>query len=509
MTLTRQRIDALNLLKQLEHEQELASIRSSSTALQDHLAWTKANTTVKHLRQLLQSLSLAGDEHEYADADADTDTRDLEHRLNLVQKRLASDSKRTSRPSRPIPHLDFLAPSVPLPPPLPSTSIVLPHLSSQDRRASIAISSASIAASPRQAPPAFRDPSPSNPPPQQQHRSPPLPTPASFSPPVPQGLTPPAPASAHRRRSSSIDDYSPDDYSLKKPRSYSGSSERYNGAQDEQPRSYSPYQPHVTEEHRSSYDESSFDTPPISLAPPRGHLSTASFDSPVVPLPRPTIRIQGEDPNEEDEDDESRFEALHHRYPTPPPGEDEDEIDEESGIGAPAPAPAPVKGKKGSAPPLKKPMTSTSPPSSISTASSTVRHRSIIPSMARKKTPAQELGLTSASSITGSSLGASTTSSDLLSHHHDLQSELVNELTSLSSRLKSSTQTFSDNLEKDKEVMETAKDHLEKNADKMSKERGRLTAVKKKTRGTTCWTIGVVAAVAAAWATMFFLIKLT
>ncbi|SGY13797.1 BQ5605_C010g05980 [Microbotryum silenes-dioicae] len=501
MAFTRQRIDALSLLKQLEHEQELASIRSSSTPLQDHLAWTKANATVKHLRQLLQSL--AGDEH----ADTDTDTRDLEHRLKLVQKRLASDAKRTSRPSTPIPHLDFLAPSVPLPPPLPSTSIVLPHLSSQDRRASIAISSASIAANPRQATPAFRDPSPINPPPQQQHLSPSLPTPASFSPPVPPGLTPPAPASAHRRRSSSIDDYSPDDYSVQKPRTYSESSERYNGAQDEQPRSYSPYQPHLTAEQRPTYVESSFDTPPISLAPPRGHLSTASFDSPVVPLPRPTIRIQSEDPNEEDEDGESRFEASHHRYPTPPPGEDEDEIDEESGIGAPAPAP--VKGKNGFAPPLKKPMTSTPPPASISAASSTVRHRSIIPSMARKKTPAQELGLTSASSINGSSLGASTTSSDLLSHHHDLQSELVNELTSLSSRLKSSTQTFSENLEKDKEVMEMAKDHLEKNADKMSKERGRLTAVKKKTRGTTCWTIGVVAAVAAAWATMFFLIKLT
>ncbi|SCV69822.1 BQ2448_1216 [Microbotryum intermedium] len=459
MTVTRERIDALSLLKQLEHDQELASTRKSSTPLQDHVAWAKANTT--------------------------------------------------SRPSTPTPYLDFLAPSIPLPPPLPSTSIVLPHLSSQDRRASIATSSASVAASPRQAPPAFQDHT-NNMPSQLQHLSPSLLATTSLSPSVTHSLTPPEPPSSHRRRSSSIDDYSPDDYSVKKPRSYSESSERYNGLQD-QSRSYSPYQPDSTEEYRPSYDESSFDTTPVSLAPPRGHLSNASFDSPVVPLPQPTIRIEGEEPNEEDEDDEARFGISHNRYPTPPHMEDEDEIDEESGIGAPAPPP--VKGKKTPvAPPTKPnagPMTSTPPPSSISAASSTVRHRSIIPSLGRKKTPAQELGLTSASSIAGSSLGAATTSSDLLSHHHDLQSELLTELTTLSSRLKTSTQTFSENLEKDKEVMETAKDHLEKNADKMSKERGRLTAVKKKTRGTTCWTIGVVAAVAAAWATMFFLIKLT
>ncbi|GEM08097.1 serine/arginine repetitive matrix 1 [Rhodotorula toruloides] len=105
--------------------------------------------------------------------------------------------------------------------------------------------------------------------------------------------------------------------------------------------------------------------------------------------------------------------------------------------------------------------------------------------------------------------GTSATTSDLLSRHHALQSTLLDSLTSLSGALKSSTLTFSDSLAKDKEVMEKAKEQLEGNMGTMVGQQKRLKDVRGKTRGTTCWTIGLLAIVAVLWVLVFLLIKVT
>lgn len=105
--------------------------------------------------------------------------------------------------------------------------------------------------------------------------------------------------------------------------------------------------------------------------------------------------------------------------------------------------------------------------------------------------------------------GTSATTSDLLSHHHALQSTLLDSLTSLSGALKTSTLTFSDSLAKDKEVMEKAKEQLEGNMGTIVGQQKRLKDVRGKTRGTTCWTIGLLAFVAVAWMLVFLLIKVT
>ncbi|GAA6005611.1 hypothetical protein JCM11491_003700 [Sporobolomyces phaffii] len=104
---------------------------------------------------------------------------------------------------------------------------------------------------------------------------------------------------------------------------------------------------------------------------------------------------------------------------------------------------------------------------------------------------------------------SSVTSSDLLSHHHALQSSLLGDLTSLSSALKASSQTFSDNLQKDKEVMQLAEKQLEGNEGRMKVQQERLKGVRGKTRGTTCWTLGILVVVAAMWIGVFLLIKVT
>ncbi|KAK4054308.1 formate dehydrogenase (NAD+) [Microbotryomycetes sp. JL221] len=84
------------------------------------------------------------------------------------------------------------------------------------------------------------------------------------------------------------------------------------------------------------------------------------------------------------------------------------------------------------------------------------------------------------------------TSSDLLSHHHDLQNSLMSSLTDLSSQLKTSTLAFSSNLDKDKQIMLDAQNKLEQNHDKLKLQGSRVGVVRKKTRGTTCWTIGAI-----------------
>ncbi|GAA6064163.1 hypothetical protein JCM10212_002985 [Sporobolomyces blumeae] len=105
--------------------------------------------------------------------------------------------------------------------------------------------------------------------------------------------------------------------------------------------------------------------------------------------------------------------------------------------------------------------------------------------------------------------GPGSSSEGLLSHHHALQSSLLTDLTTLSSRLKSSTETFSTNLSKDKEVMRNAEKQLDENESRIKGQQERLKGVRGKTRGTTCWTLSVLVVVAAMWVGVFLLIKVT
>lgn len=58
-------------------------------------------------------------------------------------------------------------------------------------------------------------------------------------------------------------------------------------------------------------------------------------------------------------------------------------------------------------------------------------------------------------------------------------------------------------------MLEEAEKRLEGNEGKMRVEQKRLEGVRGKSRGTTCWTIGVLAVVAAMWVGVFLLIKVT
>lgn len=97
----------------------------------------------------------------------------------------------------------------------------------------------------------------------------------------------------------------------------------------------------------------------------------------------------------------------------------------------------------------------------------------------------------------------------LLTHHKATQEDLTTSLSSMAHQLKLNSLHFSDLLAKDREVMEGAQGKLEGNLESMTKERGRLGGYARKSGGTTCWTIGVVAMVAMAWFFMFLLIRIT
>ncbi|GAA5913321.1 hypothetical protein JCM8208_005208 [Rhodotorula glutinis] len=98
---------------------------------------------------------------------------------------------------------------------------------------------------------------------------------------------------------------------------------------------------------------------------------------------------------------------------------------------------------------------------------------------------------------------------DLASYHASEQASLLGALSSLSSTLKASTLEFSTLLERDKEVLEAAEGKLERSEGQMSKEGKRLEGVRKKGRGTTCATLGILAVVAVLWVLVFLLIKVT
>ncbi|KAK4054091.1 hypothetical protein OIV83_001116 [Microbotryomycetes sp. JL201] len=153
------------------------------------------------------------------------------------------------------------------------------------------------------------------------------------------------------------------------------------------------------------------------------------------------------------------------------------------------------------------------PPRKSSTGSITTNQRDQLLGSGLRQRPRAGSNLSTSSGrqndndLTSTAAGATT--SDLLSHHHDMQNSLMSSLTQLSGQLKTSSLAFQDNLEKDKQVMKDAQTKLERNHDKVVKQGSRLGVVKKKARGTTCWTIMAVTVVLFAWVVMFFLIKVT
>ncbi|GAA5874507.1 hypothetical protein JCM3774_005740 [Rhodotorula dairenensis] len=108
-----------------------------------------------------------------------------------------------------------------------------------------------------------------------------------------------------------------------------------------------------------------------------------------------------------------------------------------------------------------------------------------------------------------SSSGGGGSGVDLLGQHHALQTSLLSSLTSLSGALKQSTLSFSDNLAKDKEVVTRAQEQLERSEQGMKQQQARLKDVRGKSRGTTCWTLGLLAVVFVFWFLTFLLIKVT
>ncbi|GJN91379.1 hypothetical protein Rhopal_004400-T1 [Rhodotorula paludigena] len=103
----------------------------------------------------------------------------------------------------------------------------------------------------------------------------------------------------------------------------------------------------------------------------------------------------------------------------------------------------------------------------------------------------------------------SSSASDLVSQHHAVQASLLSSLTSLSGALKSSASEFGDRLARDRDVLERAREQLEKNEVGMGAQQARLKDVRGKSRGTTCWTLALLAAVAVLWVLLFLLIKVT
>ncbi|KAF8578030.1 hypothetical protein K439DRAFT_1363316 [Ramaria rubella] len=99
--------------------------------------------------------------------------------------------------------------------------------------------------------------------------------------------------------------------------------------------------------------------------------------------------------------------------------------------------------------------------------------------------------------------------SSLLSASLQTHEELSNELARMATQLKRNTQFFSESLDKDKTLVQSAAEVLEKNYDSMTKERVRLKDHRGKSFGTTWMVFGSLLAVSIAWIFMFFIIRLT
>jgi Membrane fusion protein Use1 len=99
--------------------------------------------------------------------------------------------------------------------------------------------------------------------------------------------------------------------------------------------------------------------------------------------------------------------------------------------------------------------------------------------------------------------------SSLLSGSLQTHEELSNELSRMATQLKRNAQHFSESLDKDKSLVQSAADVLEKNYDTMTKERVRLRDHRGKSFGTTWMVFGALLVVSIAWVCMFFIIRFT
>ncbi|TFK22723.1 hypothetical protein FA15DRAFT_681535 [Coprinopsis marcescibilis] len=91
--------------------------------------------------------------------------------------------------------------------------------------------------------------------------------------------------------------------------------------------------------------------------------------------------------------------------------------------------------------------------------------------------------------------------------HSSLHEELSNQLEVMASQLKRNAIFFSENLAKDKAVVEDASQKLEQNHGVMHKEKGRLVALNKLTGSTTWMTLGIVLVVLLLFVVMIGVIR--
>ena len=99
--------------------------------------------------------------------------------------------------------------------------------------------------------------------------------------------------------------------------------------------------------------------------------------------------------------------------------------------------------------------------------------------------------------------------SSLLSASLQTHDELSNELARMATQLKQNAMHFSESLNKDRALVQSASDALERNHDTMTRERVRLRDHRGKSFGTTWMIFGALATVSAAWLFMFFIIRFT
>lgn len=97
----------------------------------------------------------------------------------------------------------------------------------------------------------------------------------------------------------------------------------------------------------------------------------------------------------------------------------------------------------------------------------------------------------------------------LLSYHRSVQDELSSDLADMATQLKLNATHFSGIIEKDKALLDNAKMQLESNLTGMQRESGRLTELRSRSRGTTCFVISSVLMVTIAWVFMFLIIRVT
>ncbi|PWN29086.1 hypothetical protein BDZ90DRAFT_259143 [Jaminaea rosea] len=104
---------------------------------------------------------------------------------------------------------------------------------------------------------------------------------------------------------------------------------------------------------------------------------------------------------------------------------------------------------------------------------------------------------------------SSAPSQPLLSTERTTQEALSNELLRMASVLRSQTVSFSDALERDRKLLESADEKLIQNMDVMTRTRGKLGEYAQQARGMGWFTLGTVLMVVVTWVIMFVVIKLT